>query len=80
MFKQLTKPPKDLTLLSKENGGSFPETFVYQIIDGRRVDTFHGPQEMPVWGERFRTIEGDEGAVDERISNLIEYLESIQVD
>lgn len=80
MSKQLTKPPKDLTLLSKENGGSFPETFVYQIIDGRRVDIFHGSQEMPVWGERFRTIEGDEGAVDERISNLIEYLESIQAE
>ncbi len=89
MAEQLTKPPKDLTLLSKENGGSFPETAVYQIIDGRRIITFidgrrvnifHGPQEMPIWGDRFRAIEGDEGAVDERISNIIEYLESIQVE
>ncbi len=79
MAKQLAMPPKDLTLLSKKNGGSFPETAVYNIIDGRRVSDFHG-QEMPIWGERFRTIEGDEAAVDKRISNIIEYLESIQVE
>ncbi len=79
MAKQLARPPKDLTLLSKKNGGSFPETAVYNIIDGRRVSDFHG-QEMPIWGERFRTIEGDEAAVDKRISNIIEYLESIQVE
>ena len=79
MAKQLATPPKDLTLLSKKNGGSFPETAVYNIIDGRRVSDFHG-QEMPIWGEQFRDIEGDEGAVEERISNLIKYIESIQVD
>ncbi len=79
MAKQLAMPPKDLTLLSKKNGGSFPETAVYNIIDGRRVSDFHG-QEMPIWGERFRMTEGNEGAVDKRISNLIEFLESIQVE
>ena len=87
--KQLTKQPKNLTLLSKENGGSFPETVVYQTIDGRRirtdadgvtVETFHGLTEMPNWGELFRTIEDDEGAVDEQISRIIDYLEGIQVN
>lgn len=76
--KELVSTPTDLTLLSKINGGSFPETAVYNIIDGRRVSDFHG-QEMPIWGERFKEVEGDEEAVDERISNLIEYLKSIQV-
>ena len=56
-----------------------PETVVYNIIDGRRVGDYHG-QEMPIWGERFKEIEGNEEAVDERISNLIEYLISIQVE
>jgi mono/diheme cytochrome c family protein len=88
MAEQLIKPPKDLTILSKNNGGSFPETAIYQLIDGRRVvitdegrdiETFHGSSDMPIWGDRFRTIEGDEGAVDERISNLLKYLESIQL-
>ena len=76
---QLSATPTDLTLLSKENGGSFPETAVYNIIDGRRVGDFHG-QEMPIWGQYFDDIEGNEEAVDERISNLIEYLKTIQVD
>ena len=88
MAGQLIKSPSNLTLLSKNNGGSFPETAIYQLIDGRRVvvtdegdavETFHGPRDMPVWGDTFRTIEGDEGAVDELISNLLKYLESIQV-
>ena len=79
LAKQLAVSPTDLTLLSKDNGGSFPETAVYNIIDGRRVTDFHG-QEMPIWGERFHEIEGDEEAVDDRISNLIKYIESIQVE
>ena len=63
--KQLSKQPKDLTVLSKENGGSFPETAVYQIIDGRRikteldgvrVETAHGLNDMPNWGELFRAL------------------------
>ncbi len=76
---QLSATPTNLTLLSKENGGSFPETAVYNIIDGRRVGDFHG-QEMPIWGEHFMEIEGNEEVVDERISNLIEYLKNIQVE
>ncbi|NNC66926.1 MAG: cytochrome c [Gammaproteobacteria bacterium] len=76
---QLSATPTNLTLLSKVNGGSFPETAVYNIIDGRRVGDFHG-QEMPIWGEHFMEIEGNEEVVDERISNLIEYLKSIQVE
>ena len=76
---QLSATPTNLTLLSKVNGGSFPETAVYNIIDGRRVGDFHG-QEMPIWGEHFMEIGGNEEVVDERISNLIEYLKSIQVE
>ena len=78
MKNKLSTLPTDLTVLSKENGGSFPETAVYNIIDGRRAGDFHG-QEMPVWGERFRELEDDEDAIDMRISNLIKYIESIQV-
>ncbi|MGI9227954.1 MAG: c-type cytochrome [Gammaproteobacteria bacterium] len=76
--KQLSATPSDLTQLSKQNGDSFPETAVYNIIDGRRVGDFHG-QEMPIWGEHFQDLESDDSAVEDRISNLIEYLKSIQV-
>ena len=77
LARELSSTPTDLTFLSKENGGSFPETLVYNVIDGRRVSDFHGT-EMPIWGERFKETESSEGAVEERISNLIEYLKSIQ--
>jgi len=79
MSEKLTHKPKDLTLLAEENGGSFPETMVYQIIDGRRVVLSHGTSEMPVWGRRFKIIEGNEQAVDRRISKIVEYIESIQL-
>jgi len=77
--EQLSASPTDLTVLSKQNGGSFPETAVYNIIDGRRVGDYHG-QEMPIWGQRFKDIEADEEVVDERISKLLEYLKSIQIE
>ena len=80
MAGQLTKPPTDLTLLSKENGGSFPETVVYQIIDGRRVNIFHGTREMPIWGDRFYAADGNEDTVNARISEIIKFIESIQIE
>ena len=78
MLDQLTKRPKDLTVLSQENGGSFPETVVYQIIDGRRISLAHGPREMPIWGKRFRSSDGNEKNVDERISRIIRHIQSLQ--
>ena len=77
MADKLNRRPNDLTLLSKKNSGSFPETVVYQIIDGRRVVLFHGPTDMPIWGDRFRS-NGEPGAVDARISALVSHVESIQ--
>ena len=79
MVDQLIKKPKDLTILSRENGGSFPETIVYQIIDGRRVSLSHGSREMPVWGMRFRLTEGNEESVDARISKIIKFIEELQI-
>lgn len=78
MAEVLKKNPKDLTLLSHENGGSFPETVVYQIIDGRRIFLSHGSSEMPVWGQRFSQTEDNEQAVMLRINEILLYLESLQ--
>lgn len=79
MKPSLTKAPKDLTTLSKENGGSFPETVLYQIIDGRRDIASHGTREMPIWGNRFLAMDGTENSVDARIDQILRFLESIQV-
>ena len=74
---QLKRRPTDLTKLSAKNGGSFPETLVYQSIDGRRVVLLHGPSDMPVWGDRFRRS-GNESVVDARIGALVRFVESLQ--
>ncbi len=76
----LSRRPSDLTLLSRNNGGAFPETVVYQIIDGRRPVDFHGTRDMPVWGRRFDLAGDSEPAIEARIDRLIQYLESIQQD
>jgi mono/diheme cytochrome c family protein len=47
------KPP-DLTLLKKNNKGTYPLGKVMSAIDGSRVVRAHGDREMPVWGEIFR--------------------------
>ena len=78
MADVLKKKPKDLTRLSQENGGSFPETVIYQIIDGRRIFLSHGSSEMPVWGQRFRQTEANEQAVIQKINEILFYLESLQ--
>lgn len=79
MTASLTTAPKNLTTLSKDNGGSFPETVLYQIIDGRRVIMFHGTREMPIWGKRFFAKDGNEELVNARIDEILRYLESIQI-
>lgn len=78
MLSLLTKRPKDLTVLSQENGGSFPETVIYQVIDGRRINLSHGSREMPVWGNRFRMKDEDEDAAEARITKIIRHIESLQ--
>jgi mono/diheme cytochrome c family protein len=62
LAKFLTVKPTDLTALSKNNGGQYPNLKagaypflrVYQIVDGRAVVEAHGDRAMPVWGDRYR--------------------------
>ncbi len=43
----------DLTTLSKSNGGVFPISRVYNVIDGREEIKAHGSREMPIWGKHL---------------------------
>ncbi len=74
----LTVRPRDLTTLARENGGAYPETLVYQVVDGRGVVSFHGPREMPVWGRRFAAEGRDEAGIEATVGALVAYLESLQ--
>ena len=75
----LKTPPADLTMLSKNNGGNFPSTHVYEVINGRAGSAAHGSQEMPVWGPVFRQLSsGHQAEVQQRITNVTNYIRSLQ--
>ncbi len=72
-------PPIDLTLLAKNNGGKFPAAHVAAVLKGRAMTPSHGSQDMPIWGPLFSSIsQGHEGQVQQRITNLVSYLEGEQ--
>ncbi len=77
----LRPKPADLTLLSKNNGGTFPRDMVFQVIDGRQKVKGHGGGDMPEWGPTFLAAVGTDNpdAVTHRINALVDYLETIQV-
>ena len=62
LAKFLNVRPTDLTALSRNTGGqypnlkagSYPFLRVYQIVDGRAAVEAHGDRAMPVWGDRYR--------------------------
>jgi mono/diheme cytochrome c family protein len=83
----LTKSPKDLTVLTKQNGGVFPVDRVVSIIDGREEVPGHGPSDMPVWGREYSIKAAQayfdvpypsEAYVRTRILALMEYVARLQ--
>jgi mono/diheme cytochrome c family protein len=75
----LKVPPPDLTVLSKNNNGSYPSLKVSAVIRGEQVLPAHGSKDMPVWGSLFwRMSQGHESEVQQRIANLNRYVEGMQ--
>lgn len=89
----LSIKPSDLTMISKQFSGRFPEDHIYKVIDGRDMINPHGDTDMPVWGDRYMSMaqkeadriafpfyEQDAQALAfGRITSLVDYLESIQI-
>jgi mono/diheme cytochrome c family protein len=75
----LKAPPADLTMLSKNNGGKYPALKVTSTIRGGPSTPAHGSKEMPVWGPLFWGMSnGHEAEVQQRVTNLTQYVESLQ--
>ena len=78
----LKVPPADLTTIAKRNGGTFPETKVAELIDGRRSLAAHGTTDMPIWGQRFTAAapgpQGEQASSRGQIILFVAYLRSIQ--
>jgi mono/diheme cytochrome c family protein len=76
----LKTPPTNLTLLSAQHNGRFPEASVQQAIKGDpAMPSAHGSKGMPVWGPVFTMMgQGSEGQAQLRVRNLTQYILSLQ--
>jgi mono/diheme cytochrome c family protein len=75
----LKVPPPDLTTLARKNGGKYPSDRVASAIQGDLHLPAHGSKEMPVWGNLFwRMSQGHASEVQLRVTNLNNYVESLQ--
>lgn len=93
MAESFTTKPANLTVLSKNNGGVYPFSQVYEAIDGRRKIAAHGTSQMPLWGRYFMDTTRREGMQDPtpleeqeskivqgRILSLVYYLYTLQAE
>jgi mono/diheme cytochrome c family protein len=82
----LKVPPPDLTTLTQRHDGKFPEDYVTNVLKNGVEKPAHGSGEMPVWGPIFENMNrwkvlcpgAEETPVALRITNLTDYLKSIQ--
>ena len=76
----LKVPPADLTVLARKNGGKYPAMKVSSIVRGEDVVASHGSRDMPIWGRLFWSISnGSNAEVLQRVANLNQYIDSMQV-
>ena len=84
MVDELKGKPTDLTVLAKNNGGTFPYRKTYKTIDGTWNEgnlRAHGSNEMPIWGDVFRRKAGSHNSYMEakgRIMAIIQYIDALQ--
>jgi len=75
----LKVPPTDLTAMAAKSGGKYPSMRVAAILRGEETLAAHGTKDMPIWGNLFWSMSsGHEPEVQQRVSNLNKYLESLQ--
>ena len=78
----LKQQPANLTLLSKKNGGNFPEAHVVSVLQFGSANPAHGTAQMPVWGPTLGRMNPasmpQSDARSLRINNLVLYLRSLQ--
>jgi mono/diheme cytochrome c family protein len=77
----LTPRPADLTTLMKRQGAArFPTAAVEATIQGTGAVRAHGTQGMMVWGVYFLAdANGDQAQADARVSDIVAFIQSVQV-
>jgi len=76
----MKSPPTDLSELAKTHNGKYPAAYVSGILRFGSGPSSHGSADMPVWGPLFRSLDKYHDAVEQqRVSNLVSYIETLQV-
>lgn len=70
--------PSDLTVIARHSSGKFPELKVREIIKGDATIPAHGSQNMPTWGNIFKSISASGTFGEMRINALVAYIQQIQ--
>jgi len=71
--------PTDLTGLSRNNHGSFPDRHIVAVLQFGAETAAHGSAQMPVWGPILAQLDRSNAQEQQlRISNLSRYIESMQ--
>ena len=71
--------PTDLTQLARKHDGKFPANSVASILKFGNGPASHGSADMPVWGPLFQSLDKyHDSIVQQRISNLVSYIETLQ--
>jgi mono/diheme cytochrome c family protein len=79
MSSSLKRTPTNLTLLSKNNHGVYPESHVVGVLGHGATASGHNKSGMPEWAETLGNIDQNNKLdVPLRISNLSKYLQTIQ--
>ena len=72
-------PPADLTVMSQQNAGKFPEDRVRDAIYNKKPIPGHGTPDMPAWGNVFYNQKSNQKSLDARVRDLTAYIETLQV-
>jgi mono/diheme cytochrome c family protein len=76
----LKTPPPDLTVLTRDNHGKFPDAHIANVLQSGVDMPSHGSPDMPVWGPilgKMNQTNPQERML--RVTNLSRYLETVQV-
>jgi len=74
----LKQTPTDLTAISRQHNGRFPDDKMLRVLNGDEPIASHGNREMPVWGPLFYGMSNNLNLGQLRIHALLDYLESLQ--
>jgi len=73
-------PPPDLTLLSRRNGGKYPEGYISAVLKFGKGLPSHGSEDMPIWGSSAKALDpARDPTGQQHVDDVVAYVGSLQV-